>query len=123
MRLMSSALLVAVSGCLFAFGCAAASVVQSEPSGGGGANGDAPLVLNPDALNLHIKTDGSRGPQRGGSDAPPGPNCGNGELTRDEACDDGNTVSGDGCAAKLTAAAGAADHSAVICNRRTRNAM
>ncbi len=30
---------------------------------------------------------------------PAPPNCGNGELTRDEACDDGNTESGDGCLA------------------------
>src|SRR5262249_30206365 len=27
------------------------------------------------------------------------PGCGNGERTRDEACDDGNNVSGDGCSA------------------------
>ncbi len=33
------------------------------------------------------------------TDAPPPAGCGNGELTSDEACDDGNMVSGDGCAA------------------------
>jgi len=35
----------------------------------------------------------------GGGDVPAAPNCGNGELTEDEACDDGNKVSGDGCSA------------------------
>src|SRR5688572_6724773 len=34
----------------------------------------------------------------GGSAAPP-PGCGNGVLTDDEACDDGNQAAGDGCAA------------------------
>mgnify|MGYP001547546809 FL=1 len=43
---------------------------------------------------------GGNGPNlnTGGSapvEAPP--NCGNGELTDDEACDDGNKASGDGC--------------------------
>lgn len=33
----------------------------------------------------------------GGSSMQAPPNCGNGELTDDEACDDGNKVSGDGC--------------------------
>src|SRR5215831_11570044 len=33
--------------------------------------------------------------------APPG--CGDGVLAKDEACDDGNTVSGDGCAANCLA--------------------
>ncbi len=32
-------------------------------------------------------------------DLPPTPGCGNGELTQDEACDDGNLDGGDGCAA------------------------
>lgn len=34
-----------------------------------------------------------------GTAAPAGSNCGNGELTKDEACDDGNTEDGDGCLA------------------------
>ncbi|MEI9949703.1 MAG: DUF4215 domain-containing protein [Pseudomonadota bacterium] len=33
------------------------------------------------------------------ADQPPPPGCGDGDLTSDEACDDGNTVSGDGCIA------------------------
>src|SRR5262245_30810509 len=45
----------------------------------GGAGGSTISVLRPD----------------GGM--PPG--CGNGQRTRDEACDDGNNVSGDGCSA------------------------
>lgn len=34
-----------------------------------------------------------------GVNAPPPPDCGDGMLTSDEACDDGNKVGGDGCAA------------------------
>ncbi|MBN1654835.1 MAG: DUF4215 domain-containing protein [Deltaproteobacteria bacterium] len=33
------------------------------------------------------------------SELPAPPHCGNGEKTKDEACDDGNTESGDGCSA------------------------
>lgn len=49
--------------------------------GGGGADGNA---ANPDAAPLP------------GVDAP---TCGDGKLDSDEACDDGNTSAGDGCAA------------------------
>jgi fibro-slime domain-containing protein len=76
--------------------CSSASIIPQDPPGGsGGTSGDA-LVINLDAITS-VKLDG-RGPTRVGSDAPPGPNCGNGELTSDEACDDGNTLSDDGCA-------------------------
>ena len=50
-------------------------------------------------------TGGSIGNGTGGSinvmqpDQPPPPNCGDGNLTSDEACDDGNMADGDGCAA------------------------
>jgi len=37
------------------------------------------------------------------ADLPGPPGCGNGERTEDEACDDGNKVSGDGCAANCLA--------------------
>jgi fibro-slime domain-containing protein len=49
-------------------------------TGGSGATGGSGIDVVPDTRP-----------------APPG--CGNGDLTSDEACDDGNTVSGDGCAA------------------------
>ena len=39
----------------------------------------------------------------GTSNLPPPPGCGNGVLTSDETCDDGNMVSGDGCAANCLA--------------------
>ncbi len=44
---------------------------------------------------------GGNGPNlnAGGDSAKAPPDCGNGELTDDEACDDGNKVSGDGCSA------------------------
>jgi cysteine-rich repeat protein len=37
-----------------------------------------------------------------GDDTQPGPNCGNGTMDTGEACDDGNTLSGDGCSATCT---------------------
>ena len=88
---------MAVSLSLLAGACASGKVISGGPDGTGGTNGDAGFVINLDAPSITIKLDG-RVSNRVGSDAPPGPNCGNGELTKDEACDDGNTVSGDGCA-------------------------
>ncbi len=88
--------LIASSGCLLAGACSSATIIPTGPSGSGGVSGDA-VTINLDAI-VTIKTDGRGTTTRPGSDAPPGPNCGNGELTSDEACDDGNTVSGDGCA-------------------------
>jgi len=38
-----------------------------------------------------------------GANAPAPPGCGDGMLTSDEACDDGNKVGGDGCAANCLA--------------------
>jgi len=38
-----------------------------------------------------------------GANAPAPPNCGDGMLTSDEACDDGNKIGGDGCAANCLA--------------------
>jgi fibro-slime domain-containing protein len=96
MRLISPVLLIAVSGALFAGACASTDIVPSGTSGSGGNQGDA-SAFNFDTMSYYVKLDG-RFSNRVGSDAPPGPNCGNGVLTDDEACDDGNTVSGDGCA-------------------------
>jgi len=96
MRFIPPVLLIAVSGALFAGACASTDIVPSGTSGSGGNHGDA-NTFNFDTMSYYIKLD-SRVSNRVGSDAPPGPNCGNGALTDDEACDDGNTVSGDGCA-------------------------
>jgi fibro-slime domain-containing protein len=94
--LSTVATFVAVFAALATGACSSASIIPSGPSGGSGGNsGDAP-VINLDAI-LTVKMDG-RWTNRTGSDAPPGPNCGNSQLTSDEACDDGNNVSGDGCA-------------------------
>lgn len=95
MRPLLSAWIIAVSGTLFAGACASGKII-SGPEGSGGTNGDA-TIIRLDAPSTFINMD-TRTTTRVGSDAPPGPNCGNGVLTSDEACDDGNTVSGDGCA-------------------------
>src|SRR5450759_2840297 len=96
MRFFSLAWFITVTGSLLIGACSSATIIPSGPSGSGGDSGDA-LYLKFDVAGVTIKMDG-RGPTRTGSDAPPGPNCGNGQLTSEEACDDGNTVSGDGCA-------------------------
>jgi fibro-slime domain-containing protein len=99
MRLLNSMSFIALPSALALFvgACASGTIVNSGAGGSGGSNGDANFFLYFDANTNFLKFDG-RVTNRVGSDAPPGPNCGNGELTKDEACDDGNTVSGDGCA-------------------------
>jgi fibro-slime domain-containing protein len=86
---------------LFVGACSAGGgVTASLPDTGGSGNSPA------------IVTGGGPGTGSGGSsgsggtgitlDPPPQqtpPGCGDGDLTSDEACDDGNTSSGDGCAA------------------------
>ena len=96
MRLFPPACILALSGSLLAGACASGQIINSGPEGSGGTNGDA-SVFKLDAIATHYNMD-ARASSYVGSDAPPGPNCGNGELTKDEACDDGNTVAGDGCA-------------------------
>ncbi|HTV20715.1 MAG TPA: DUF4215 domain-containing protein [Polyangiaceae bacterium] len=63
--------------------------------GGGGTNGGGGTPLLPgencNGPSCELAGGGAAGI------APPG--CGDGVLTNDEACDDGNTVAGDGCAA------------------------
>jgi fibro-slime domain-containing protein len=58
-------------------------------NGGGAGSDDGVIIDEP----IDIGTDPSRPP----------PGCGNGQLTPDEACDDGNKDSGDGCNATCTA--------------------
>src|SRR5262245_36816861 len=75
------------AGVAISAGCAS---VKPEAGGSAGGGTDA----------------GSRGGTGGGSTIPVvrpdggmPPGCGNGQRTRDEACDDGNNMSGDGCSA------------------------
>jgi len=96
MRLSYAISIIVVSGPWLTGACSSASIIEQGPSGSGGNSGDGPII-NLDATGPTVKLD-ARSPSRTGSDAPPGPNCGNSELTSDEACDDGNTDSGDGCA-------------------------
>ena len=96
MRLYPPAYIIALSGSLLAGACASGKIISSGPEGSGGTDGDA-TIFKLDAISPHYNMD-ARASHYVGSDAPPGPNCGNGERTSDEACDDGNTLSGDGCA-------------------------
>ena len=77
--------------------CANAGVIE-DPNGSGSANGQRDAAyFSLEASSVNVNKD-VKPTNRMGSDAPPGPNCGNGEKTSDEACDDGNTLNGDGCA-------------------------
>ena len=96
MRLLPSAWIMATSIFLLSGACASGKIINSGPEGSGGTNGDA-SIIRLDVTSMFVNLD-TRASNRVGSDAPPGPNCGNGELTKDEACDDGNNESGDGCA-------------------------
>lgn len=58
-------------------------------AGGGAGSDDGVIIDDP----IDVVTDTNRPP----------PGCGNGQLTPDEACDDGNKASGDGCNATCTA--------------------
>ncbi|MEI9936579.1 MAG: DUF4215 domain-containing protein [Pseudomonadota bacterium] len=93
------------SGLLFGFLVAAcgsenAPVSRSTVAGGGTGNSDPTGGAGPNTGSsgkVDLAVDDTPPPQV----APPG--CGDGTLTSDEACDDGNRVSGDGCnAACLT---------------------
>lgn len=69
-----------------------------DGSGGGAAGGGAGGAAGGAAGGTtgDIIVDDQIGVLGDGNQAPP-PGCGNGDLTADEACDDGNVVSGDGC--------------------------
>jgi fibro-slime domain-containing protein len=95
MRFFPSTRLVLLTGSLLGLACANAKVGNGG-SGSGGSNDDAAIIIKLDGPTVVVNLDAPI--IRVNSDAPPGPNCGNGEKTKDEACDDGNTVSGDGCA-------------------------
>lgn len=86
---VSGLILGLLAGACSAGGDPSGSAGSSSTAGGASAQaGSSPIF-------------GGNGPilGTGGSDVQAPPNCGNGELTDDEACDDGNKTSGDGCSA------------------------
>jgi fibro-slime domain-containing protein len=97
MKFQSRVLLLALAVPLCALACANGDIINDNP-GTVTPSGPGDAGFRLDALSPGFKTDLRVGTTRTGSDAPPGPNCGNGEKTKDEACDDGNTLDGDGCA-------------------------
>src|SRR5690606_16610168 len=94
--------LVIAAGVVFACSSTAPSGREGTGSGGtssvggpnSGANGQAVTTAG-----IQVNTTGSNPDCMGDACEQAPPNCGNAELTSDEACDDGNTVSGDGCSA------------------------
>jgi fibro-slime domain-containing protein len=83
-------------GSLLFLACSQAQVSSTGAKGGTGGNGN-PLGGGAGG-GLTIKTGSDTGLPPESSLGPTPPGCGNGELTKDEACDDGNTTPGDGCA-------------------------
>jgi len=83
------------------------SINSRGDSAGSSSGGTSDIITNPgggSGGSDGIKTCDPTAPNSPcGSGAPPPPNCGDGKLTSDEACDDGNTVGGDGCAANCLA--------------------
>lgn len=78
-------------------GEAGAEIVTQGPDGeagasGGGSVGGGSPTLGENCVGLSCELEAGGDPVV----APPG--CGDGVLTSDEACDDGNQISGDGCA-------------------------
>ena len=93
---------------LFVMACSAGNKDGAPVRGGAGSSaGGAGSDIKTDmggGGNTGIKTCDPTVPNSPcGADAPPPPNCGDGALTSDEACDDGNKVGSDGCAANCLA--------------------
>jgi fibro-slime domain-containing protein len=88
---------VPLSGLLLGLVASACSASGGDSSIGRGGDGSATAGASAQGGGLHLS--GGNGPilSTGGGETVAAPNCGNGELTDDEACDDGNKVSGDGC--------------------------
>jgi fibro-slime domain-containing protein len=94
---MRAALLLVGVTLLFGIGCgdATSATPRSGANGTGGA-GNINLGTGGDG-GTSINTPGNQARACTEEGSPP-PGCGDGILTSDEACDDGNTTHGDGCA-------------------------
>jgi len=88
-----------------------AEVTKKGDGGSGGSGGDASAGTGGTSGTGGIVIDGSTGGEAGAGDActadtcpsDAGPACGDGKIDPGEKCDDGNGVSGDGCAANCDA--------------------
>lgn len=89
MRTTSTPWLTALTVTLLCFACAKGADIEEDASKAGKSSGTA------GDEDEDVSTGGSLQPDMSGLPAPP--NCGDGVLTDDEACDDHNTVSNDGC--------------------------
>src|SRR5215203_1276012 len=76
--------------------CQPPPVKRGKASGGGTAGSGGSLNLDPNAMP-DITCDPNEPGSPCSPDAPAPPGCGDGVLTDDEACDDGNTTGSDGC--------------------------
>ncbi|HEY4103826.1 MAG TPA: DUF4215 domain-containing protein [Polyangiaceae bacterium] len=94
---------------LFLVACGAGSkqggqTLRGDGSGNASSGGGSNILTDANGGSTGLKTCDPTAPGSPcGANAPAPPNCGDGMLTSDEACDDGNKVSGDGCAANCLA--------------------
>src|SRR5690606_33554929 len=94
---LSSTLALTCLAVSVALACSAAASGPSRPVGSGGNGSDGGALPTATVTNGGVvltTTGGSLGPV---TMEPPTANCGDGVLDDDEACDDGNKDSGDGC--------------------------
>ena len=83
------------SGASFAAGCSHSHTVPTTEN-------DAGIVLPDGNIPDANLPDASGRPDVGPDTGPPPPACGNGRIEGGESCDDGNTMSGDGCSGTCT---------------------
>ena len=91
------ALAAVATAAMVAVACSSATVINpgqggSSGGGGGGGKGGNNTGASSGAGGGVIFTMTDAGVER-----PTGGNCGDGVMERNEGCDDGNTISGDGC--------------------------
>ena len=94
MRSNPPARLIAIMSPWLFLACSSAEVSADKPSSGGVGGG---FISGIGGGGGNFLSTGQSEPGIDLGPAPPG--CGDGVLTKDERCDDGNRVSGDGCTA------------------------
>jgi fibro-slime domain-containing protein len=92
-----SAGLIAILASSLVFACSSAEVAAPDPSTNSNGGAGGPSGRGSTGGGISLSTKAGRPVDNSSKPAPPG--CGDGVLTKDEACDDGNRVSGDGCSA------------------------
>ena len=97
MRCIRSAWLIILVSPLFFLACKAGEIGTDPQSSSSGGSGSGGLNLSTASSGGSVTLATANGPVNTKVDGPPTPGCGDKILTKDEACDDGNQESNDGC--------------------------